>query len=106
MAHLAASGLIGFDLAQGAWFHRVLPFDLASVEALNPRLRAARKLADNQAVMLREGGADIQSDNALHRVQLDGDTYSCTCPWYAKNKATRGPCKHVLATQIAMENAQ
>jgi hypothetical protein len=106
MAHLAASGLIGFDLAQMAWFHRVLPFDFVSIDALNPRLKATRKLVDNQAVTLREVGAEVQSDNALHRVQLDEDNYSCTCPWYAKNKATRGPCKHVLATQIALENAQ
>ena len=106
MASLAASGLLGFDLAQKAWFHRVLPFDFASIEALNPRLKAARKLVDNKAVTLRDGGADVQSDAALHRVQLDENNYSCTCPWYAKNKATRGPCKHVLATQIALENAQ
>jgi hypothetical protein len=106
MAHLAASGLIGFDLEQGAWFHRVLPFDLASVEALNPRLRAAHKLVESQAVTLCTGGADVQSDAALHRVQLNEEKYSCTCPWYAKNKATRGPCKHVLATQIVLEDAQ
>jgi len=106
MGHLAASGLIGFDLTQEAWFHRVLPFDLANVETLNPRLKAARKLVDSQAITLRDVGADVQSDNALHRVQFEADSYSCTCPWYAKNKATRGPCKHVLATQIVLENAQ
>lgn len=105
MAHLAASGLVGFDLAQGAWFHRVLPFDMAKLEALNPRIKAAQKLVDEGAVTLRDGGADIQSEDAVHRVRMDQDDYSCTCPWYAKNKATRGPCKHVLAAQIAVEHA-
>ncbi|MDR3107935.1 MAG: SWIM zinc finger family protein [Bifidobacteriaceae bacterium] len=24
----------------------------------------------------------------------------CTCPWYLKHQADRGPCKHVLAVQL------
>ena len=37
-------GLVGFDLAEGAYFHRELPFDLTMVESLHPRLKDARKL--------------------------------------------------------------
>jgi len=103
ISHLAASGLIGFDLAQSAWFHRVLPFDMTRVESLNPRLKAARKLVADRAVTLHDGGADVTSDNAVHRVGFSNDSYSCTCPWYAKNKTTRGPCKHVLAAEIEAE---
>ncbi|MFD1159306.1 SWIM zinc finger family protein [Roseovarius aestuarii] len=103
MSQLAALGLVGFDLAQGAWFHRVLPFDMDRVIALNPRLKAARKLVDNGAVTLGGGSADVESENVVHRVRMTDDSYSCTCPWYMKNKAARGPCKHVLAVEMAME---
>ncbi|MCG6901867.1 MAG: SWIM zinc finger domain-containing protein [Rhodobacter sp.] len=101
IAHLAASGLVGFDLAQGAWFHRVLPLDMTKLDALNPRLKAARKLVDAGAVALCDDGAEVTSKDAVHRVRLDEAGYSCTCAWYARNKAARGPCKHVLATEIA-----
>src|SRR6185436_10830959 len=41
---LAARGRVGYDLELGAHFHRELPYDLERVEALHPRLRAARAL--------------------------------------------------------------
>ena len=44
LAALAARGLVGYDLASGAYFHRELPFDLALVDKLQPRLVAAKKL--------------------------------------------------------------
>ena len=103
LSHLAAAGLVGFDLAEQAWFHRVLPFDMARIDALNPRLKAARKLVEAGAVSLVEGGADVTSENVIHRVRQSDDSFACTCPWYAKNKAKRGPCKHVLAAEITME---
>ena len=40
----SAGGLVGFDLADSAYFHRELPFDLSLVEKLQPRLQNARKL--------------------------------------------------------------
>jgi hypothetical protein len=38
---LAAEGLVGFDLRDQSFFHRVLPFDLSRLEGLNPRLKDA-----------------------------------------------------------------
>lgn len=103
ISQLAASGLVGFDLAQDAWFHRVLPFDMTRVEALNPRLKAARKLVEADAVTLSDGKVEVVSENVVHRVEFTDGDYSCTCPWYAKNKMKRGPCKHVLAAEIVVE---
>ena len=36
LAALGSRGLVGFDLAEGAYFHRELPFDLKLVESLHP----------------------------------------------------------------------
>ncbi|MBT8415649.1 MAG: SWIM zinc finger family protein, partial [Boseongicola sp.] len=27
----------------------------------------------------------------------------CTCPWFAKNAGQRGPCKHVLAVEMDLD---
>lgn len=111
LAWLATRGLVGWDIARGAWFHRVLPFDLdlamARIEAQQPRLEGARRLVADGAVTL--GARDIEAESVdatvrgsgvVHRVQIRGDDERCTCPWYAKHQGTRGPCKHVLATQL------
>ena len=55
---LGARGLVGYDLAEGAYFHRELPFDLDKVEALQPRLLDARKL-------LESGGVRIERNDAV-----------------------------------------
>ncbi len=105
MSHLAASGLVGFDLSRSAWFHRVLPFDMDRVAAMNPRLSAARQLVEDKAVKILPNGADVTSEAVTHRVRLEGDSPSCTCPWYSRNKSARGPCKHILAVEIALEQS-
>lgn len=104
LARLAASGLLGFDLSNGAYFHRVLPFDLEKIAKLNPRLTSARALVASGAVTnLSNDGADVRSDDVVHRVRYLSDETTCTCPWYAKNQASRGPCKHMLAAEIQAE---
>ncbi|MCP4319746.1 MAG: SWIM zinc finger family protein [Hyphomicrobiales bacterium] len=104
LARLAASGLLGFDLKEHAYFHRVLPFSLNKIETLNPRLKSARALVDAGAVKLMpDGGADIMSGDIVHRVRQTQQGFTCTCPWFAKNEAERGPCKHMLAAEIQME---
>ena len=106
LARLAASGLLGFDLASGTYFHRVLPFDLEKIEQLNPRLVSARALAASGAVtLLPDGGAEVRSGDVVHRVRRTSEQTSCTCPWFAKHQATRGPCKHVLATEVVAEES-
>lgn len=104
LARLAASGLLGFDLKEQAYFHRVLPFSLDKIETLNPRLKSARAIVDAASVKLvPDGGADIVSGDIVHRVRQTQHGLTCTCPWFAKNKAERGPCKHMLAAEMQMD---
>ena len=106
LAQLAATGLVGFDLTRGSYFHRVLPFRMDRIEALNPRLKAARKLLDAGAVRMTGDGAEVVSDAVTHRISRQDGDWRCTCPWHAKNGGQRGPCKHVLAVEMYLENRQ
>jgi predicted nucleic acid-binding Zn finger protein len=108
---LGSRGLVGYDLAEVAYFHRELPFDLALVESLHPRLLDARRLVNEGGVRLlrRERGQDGEQAEALvhgteveHRVWIGPSGSRCTCPWFSKHQGTRGPCKHVLAVQIVL----
>lgn len=97
---LGASGLVGFDLAEGGYFHRVLPFDLSSLEDLQPRLAGARQLvAEGSVRVLQREPVDarVSSGSTEYSVRGSEDDLHCTCPWYAKHQGERGPCKHVLA---------
>ena len=110
---LGARGLVGFDLAESNYFHREMPFDLSMVDQLQPRLRAARKLIDQDHVRLGKRTKTtcevlVQSTDIQHRVVLQSGkspSWKCTCPWYAKHGDARGPCKHVLAAQILIEES-
>ena len=106
---LAAQGLLGFDLVSGAYFHRVLPFDLSLIESLNPRLRSATELFNQAAVEVTQQDdvfvAEVSSGGVVHRVTLGSDGSTCTCPWYARHRGIRGPCKHVLATEMALDRS-
>ncbi len=107
LAAMGSRGLVGFDLAEGAYFHRELPFDLQQVEALHPRLRSARKLAEGGGVRFtRRDRADVEAfvkgTEIEHRVRIVGDQATCTCPWQARHNGERGPCKHVLAVRIEL----
>ncbi len=105
---LGARGLVGYDLAAGAYFHRELPFDLERVEVVQPRLRNARRLVaearvrilerDGERTVLQVGGSGVE-----HRVRLTADESRCTCPWFSKHGGERGPCKHVLAARIFLD---
>jgi hypothetical protein len=106
---LGARGLVGYDLAEGTYFHRELPFDLSRVETLQPRLRHARKLLERAGVHIVRQEEDrveamVAGSGVEHRVRLTGDEAHCTCPWFAKHQGRRGPCKHVLALQILLEH--
>ncbi len=109
LAALGTRGLVGFDLAEGAYFHRELPFDLALVEAMHPRLQDARRLVAEGGVRVsrREGGRAevfVAGTEVEHRVLIQDDAVTCTCPWYGKHQGGRGPCKHVLAAQLVLES--
>lgn len=105
LARFAAGGLLGYDLSRRAWFHRVLPFDLSGLEQLNPRLLGAIELAAKGAVCIGPDSrsARVSSADVVHTVSLSDDDYRCTCPWHAKNGTLRGPCKHVLAFELALQ---
>jgi hypothetical protein len=105
LAALGARGLVGYDLARGAYFHRELPFDLEKVEKLQPRLKDARELVAEGKVRILTRNADgvearVRGKNVEHRVTGKGEAWKCTCRWYAKHQGSRGPCKHVLAVQL------
>ncbi|NJP88000.1 SWIM zinc finger family protein [Nonomuraea sp. FMUSA5-5] len=100
LTQLGTAGRVGYDLHEAGHFHRELPYDRAQVAALNPRLTAARKLADSGAVrLLPAGQAEVTTDGGIRRVGLMEGT--CTCPWWFDHRGSRGPCKHVLSARIA-----
>ncbi len=108
LAALGARGLVGFDLGDSAYFHRELPFDLSLVEKLQPRLQNARKLIEANKVRIAGSAAGqievfVASSGVEHRVRLTADDAKCTCPWYSKHADSRGPCKHILAARMAVE---
>jgi len=100
LAYLAASGRVGYDLADESYFRRELPFGPA-LETMHPRLASARALVESGAVTLSGGGAVVRSGDSAHRVTIGDGTSRCTCPWWGKHQGSRGPCKHVLAARLA-----
>jgi hypothetical protein len=109
LAALALSGIVGYDLAEGGFFRRELPFDLGRTERLQPRLRDARRLVERDAVRIDAVDAGIAAWVAgvagiEYRVRWSADGWSCTCPWYGRHRGDRGPCKHVLAVQLAADD--
>jgi hypothetical protein len=97
---LGASGLVGFDVFDSRYFHRVLPFDVSMHADWHPRLLDARELLKDGAVRVVRAEpfeATVASGGVEHRVrEVDGEL-RCTCPWFAKHQGSRGPCKHALA---------
>jgi hypothetical protein len=98
---LGAAGRVGYDLAAGAFFHRELPYDRASLEKMNPRLLGAQKLVEEGAVRLEGDSALVRSGDIEYLVRFGPEGARCTCPWFAKHRGERGPCKHVLAAEHA-----
>jgi transposase len=101
LAWLAASGRLGHDLTEGAWFHRELPVDAEQVLRRNPRLRHAHQLATSDGVHPSAPGRwQVRGTGTEHTVSGRGDDLVCTCPWADSHAAGRGPCKHVLAVLL------
>src|SRR5260370_930248 len=61
LAVLGSRGLVGYDLARRAYFHRELPFDMEKVESLHPRLLDARTLVEAKQVRVtnKTGAGDV-----------------------------------------------
>ncbi|MEV7345856.1 SWIM zinc finger family protein [Streptomyces sp. NPDC093544] len=103
---LGASGQVGYDLAEEAYFHRHLPYSAGDAEARNPRLRRARALVADGAVRLDGALASVGKGDRSHLVRAeDTGQLSCTCLWWAKYRGGRGPCTHVLAVRMVRDTA-
>jgi hypothetical protein len=102
---LGTRGLVGYDLAEGKYFHRELPFDLDMVENLHPRMQKARRLVEEAAVRVvlntsEKLDAFVRGDGAEHHVVITNDEARCTCAWHAGHQGERGPCSHILAVEL------
>lgn len=107
LAMLGTRGLVGFDLSDGAFFHRELPFDMQLVEELQPRLINARDMVARGAVrnVKRSGErveAYVKGSQIEHRVVIDDGEANCTCNWAVKHSGERGACRHILALEICI----
>ena len=105
LAVLAVDGRVGYDLFEGAYFHRELPDDSERALRDNPRLRGARKLVRSGAVRPFEGAPGafwVTGDHGEYVVRTDPP--GCSCPWWLRYDGGRGPCKHVLAVQLAQRH--
>jgi hypothetical protein len=108
LAELGSLGLVGYDLAEGKYFHRELPFDLSRVSKLHPRLADAHQLVQDGQVEMETAGASgwVRGKDGEYRVRRDaGGVWHCLCPWIARHGTSRGPCKHILAVRIACGEA-
>ncbi|MFD5825109.1 SWIM zinc finger family protein [Lentzea sp. NPDC060358] len=97
LAQLGTAGRVGYDLAEASYFHRELPYDGADVQAMNPRLRNAKALVEQDAVRWDGGTAVVGG----HRVNGE----ACTCQWWTEYRGGRGKCKHVLAADMVRGKA-
>jgi len=102
---LGASGQIGYDLAEEAYFRRRLPWSAGDAEAYNPRVVAARALVADGAVRLDGALAQVGRGDRVNVVRIDGaGRLSCTCQWWARYRGGRGPCRHVLAVRMVQDS--
>ena len=109
LAVLGTRGLAGFDASTQRYFHRELPFDLDKVEEMQPRLGNARKLLEEGKVRRVGGGvppASIFEVGHGYRPSraARGRAADCTCPWFSKYQGQRGPCKHILAASLLLQD--
>ncbi len=104
LTRLGGAGKVGFDLMNERYFHRELPFDLGQIERLQPRLANARDLVDRVSLHPTAEGlsAQVPGSGVTHTVTLNPN--HCTCVWFSKHQGERGPCKHILATQLAADS--
>lgn len=106
-SNLSSMGLLGYDLSEKAHFYRRLPFKTERILSLNPRLKNAKKLIDNEEVEITERRADyveakVKGSGVLHKVIIDNHSQKCTCDWFTAYQGKRGICKHILAVKMTI----
>jgi hypothetical protein len=105
-ASLSSIGLLGFDLQENQHFYRRLPFKTDRILGLNPRLRNAKRLIENEDIEVIQQKPDyiearVKGSGVFHKVIIDVDNARCTCEWFTKYQGKRGVCKHILAVKIS-----
>lgn len=106
-SNLSSMGLLGYDLSEKAHFYRRLPFKTERILSLNPRLKNAKKLIDNEEVKITERRADyieakVKGSGVVHKVIIDSNSQKCTCDWFTAYQGKRGICKHILAVKMTI----
>ena len=106
-SNLSSMGLLGYDLSEKAHFYRRLPFKTERILSLNPRLKNAKKLIDNEEVEIVERKADyieakVKGSGVVHKVIIDNTSQRCTCDWFTAYQGKRGICKHILAVKMTI----
>lgn len=104
-AGLSSMGLLGYDLAASNHFYRRLPFKTERILSLNPRLKNAKKLIENDEVKFLQNTAGyiealVKGSGVQHKVVIEAGQQRCTCDWYTKYQGKRGICRHVLAVKM------
>lgn len=104
---LSSVGLLGYDLMARNHFYRQLPFKTERILSLNPRLKNAKKLIDNEEVQVirKEPGyieAIVKGSDVQHKVVMDDKGDRCTCQWFTTYQGKRGICKHILAVKMVI----
>lgn len=112
---LSEQGLLGYDLAEGKFYPRHLPY-VAQGFSVQARETHSRRVAEEGRAELESRTAApegtrlagwVQGDHATYRVTAllgpGGDIKdgTCTCPWVLQHGLGRGPCKHILALRLA-----
>ncbi|WP_137123335.1 SWIM zinc finger family protein [Segeticoccus rhizosphaerae] len=100
---LAACGRLGYDLTEGAWFHRELPIDSDKVLRRNPRLASARKLLESGSI--RDGSDGWKVEGSYGNRYTVTKQLRCDCAWGVEHDGNRGPCKHVLAAILTFRDS-
>lgn len=112
---LCYRGRLFFDLEQQLYVARKLfDRDPEDPPGLSRRQAEARQMADGGKVQLgakpggwHEGSVRGKGANYQIRVQLNeaGELRegACTCPFFARFGASRGPCKHLLAAGLSLQ---
>jgi hypothetical protein len=104
-ASLSSMGLLGYDISERNHFYRRLPFKTERIFSLNPRLKNAKKLLDNDDVEIIAQHANyveakVKGSGVTHKVIIDGENQRCTCDWFTNYQGKRGICKHILGVKM------
>ncbi|WP_268846130.1 SWIM zinc finger family protein [Flavobacterium aestivum] len=106
-SNLSSMGLLGYDLSEKAHFYRRLPFKTERILSLNPRLKNAKKLIDNEDIEILDRKANyiearVKGSGVQHKVIIDNNSQRCTCDWFTAYQGKRGICKHILAVKMTI----